>query len=756
MRLALTISALALAACSMAQTPGHIFRTAVNDSLLDPNGDGWISQTTSGFSDIPTITDESEEFETDWNVLWHFEAEPSSDLQTGSTCGPTEIVDNPNTNEHAAYWKIHDPDGVAGNDDELLMFRMRINQDPNNAAYGYSFLIDSDQQFGITGSNVDPNAMAGNPGFEYEILFASGNSGGVYVNDVDGVAQHNQITNLKTYNDGVNDQRAYARFSNCTGTTDPIFIDFFIAFADLGSAVTSNSTLRMVFASASSANSALNGSASDVGGIADSDYPDDDSMFETYVAAVPTIQFSTGYSIVDVDNDGVDDATDNCVDLAACNYDGSVNNVACQYNDACGVCGGSGVDVDADGVCDDVDNCTNTSACNYDGSVSNVACLLPTTWYFDGDTDGFGDASNSTTACTQPSGYVSNSTDCDDTNGSVNALDACGVCGGDDSTCSDCAGVPNGTATVDACGVCGGDNSTCSDCAGVPNGTATVDACGVCGGDDSTCSDCAGVPNGTATVDAIGVCGGTCTTDSDSDGVCDDGGADWCTDNTATNYTANPTAACIFPAPATAVSDTIMGCVDQTDAVALDLDTLHTGTGTWNYTISQDVTGTYAAATLTGSVLSVDFSAAGQDSSTVELTGTNGTDNIAFNILVVEGTYPFVTSSAPDGGNQPTSPTGGVGMTFDGGYGVPLMVHYYEDAVYALAPDGSSSWHAHGEELTAMTDSSGSLITLPAGDYFITGYTNHWGCYNPEPATSGTPTANPSYRLITVSHLLPD
>ena len=58
---------------------------------------------------------------------------------------------------------------------------MRINQDPNNAAYGYSFLIDSDQQFGITGSNVDPNARVGNPGFEYEILFASGNSGGVEV-----------------------------------------------------------------------------------------------------------------------------------------------------------------------------------------------------------------------------------------------------------------------------------------------------------------------------------------------------------------------------------------------------------------------------------------------------------------------------------------------------------------------------------------------------------------------------------------------
>ena len=134
-------------ALAVAQTPGQIFRSAANDSLLDPNGDGWISATTSGFSDVPTIQDESEEFETSWNTLWHYEFEPSSDLQTGSTCGPTEIVDNPNALERAAYWQIHDPDGIAGNEDELLLFRIRINSDPNNAAYGYSFLIDSDQKF---------------------------------------------------------------------------------------------------------------------------------------------------------------------------------------------------------------------------------------------------------------------------------------------------------------------------------------------------------------------------------------------------------------------------------------------------------------------------------------------------------------------------------------------------------------------------------------------------------------------------------
>ena len=34
-------------------------------------------------------------------------------------------------------------------------------------------------------------------------------------------------------------------------------------------------------------------------------------------------------------------------------------------------------------------------------------------WYADGDSDGFGDANDMTSACAQPSGYVSSSTDCD-------------------------------------------------------------------------------------------------------------------------------------------------------------------------------------------------------------------------------------------------------------------------------------------------------------------------------------------------------
>ncbi len=56
------------------------------------------------------------------------------------------------------------------------------------------------------------------------------------------------------------------------------------------------------------------------------------------------------------------------------------------------------------------------------------------TWYLDGDSDGYGDADNTVLACSPPSGYSSNSTDCDDTDPNVHP-DAAETCNNIDDDC---------------------------------------------------------------------------------------------------------------------------------------------------------------------------------------------------------------------------------------------------------------------------------------------------------------------------------
>ncbi len=120
----------------------------------------------------------------------------------------------------------------------------------------------------------------------------------------------------------------------------------------------------------------------------------------------------------DGDGDGYGDAATEllaCVAPSGSVVDGS----DCDDSDVA-------VNPDAEEYCDGVDN-------DCDGGVDLGAVDL-VDFYFDGDGDGYGDASDATWACSAPTGFVADSTDCDDAHAATHP-GAVEVCSGSDLDC---------------------------------------------------------------------------------------------------------------------------------------------------------------------------------------------------------------------------------------------------------------------------------------------------------------------------------
>lgn len=170
---------------STCSDPGEILNGS--SSVLDPNGDGYFSKyTSSGFT---LSRNEIQEFEVlagsgGDNLAWTPlpGTETPNDLNSGAGCGNTDIVTDTDGGQDFAYYTIVDPDGIAANNDEYLAFALRI-ADKTNGSFGFSFLIDSDNNC----ATIDTNSVCGNPCFEYEIQLSTSNSGGdVELYQIDG------------------------------------------------------------------------------------------------------------------------------------------------------------------------------------------------------------------------------------------------------------------------------------------------------------------------------------------------------------------------------------------------------------------------------------------------------------------------------------------------------------------------------------------------------------------------------------------
>jgi gliding motility-associated-like protein len=258
------------------QTKGLIFQpasTAAGRTVLDPNSDGYTSASSEGFKANDWGWGESE---IKYQPIPILENEPIQDPLRGPACGFTDMVDSGEGDPVYFYFD----NKVAGSENFLVRFRLNKTS-PNSK--GYSVLIDADKKFGFSGAGADPNAVAGNPGFEYELVLMSNHSVGLYY--IDGTTAPVLI---QSFPYEAHTQKSIAYTERCD---DPdYFYDFYLPFSAFSShshpiKILKDTPIRMTALTVMNPHAATgNNAKSDVGGVDDRKYNGNyDLLFQDFI-----------------------------------------------------------------------------------------------------------------------------------------------------------------------------------------------------------------------------------------------------------------------------------------------------------------------------------------------------------------------------------------------------------------------------------------------------------------------------------------
>ncbi|MFW6057332.1 MAG: MopE-related protein [Persicimonas sp.] len=219
----------------------------------------------------------------------------------------------------------------------------------------------------------------------------------------------------------------------------------------------------------------------------------------------------------EIDEDGAVDATAYYIDADGDGYgdEDATPRYACAHPTGYALDNTDCNDSNASQNPGQVELCSTNFDDNCDGQINEDTASDAQTWYADSDSDTYGNPNDTTKSCTQPSGYVSNSDDCNDGNQQINP-DADEVCG--DGVDNDCDGNTDDSSAVDAStfyrdrdGDNYGDSSDATTACSVPDGYTA---------DDTDCNDDPNNGGSSANPGEVEVCDGI---DNNCDGSTDEG-----------------------------------------------------------------------------------------------------------------------------------------------------------------------------------------------------------------------------------------